>query len=89
MPNKTYKKRQQRKDKRLTRSQTPIQGTANVVIPGMATLNIISGQPSLTPAARLEYSQSQRRESTSPKPLKRATSTGGKTKKRKYKKQRK
>ena len=26
MPNKTYKKRQARKDKRSTRSQTPIQG---------------------------------------------------------------
>lgn len=86
MPNKTYKKRQARKEKRSTRSQTPIQGTPNLVIPGMATLNIISGQPSLTPAARLEYSQSQRGETTSPKPLKRAKSTGGKTKKKKYKK---
>ena len=82
MPNKTYKKRQARKDKRSTRSQTPIQGTPNLIIPGMATLNIISGQPSLTPAARLEYSKSQRGETTSPKPLKRAKSTGGKTKKR-------
>ena len=88
MPNKTYKKRQARKEKRSTRSQTPIQGTPNVVIPGMATLNIISGQPSLTPAARLEYSQSHRGETTSPKPLKRAKSRGGKTKKR-NKKQRK
>lgn len=88
MPNKTYKKRQARKEKRSTRSQTPIKGTPNVVIPGMATLNIISGQPSLTPAARLEYSQSNRGETTASKPLKRAKSTGGKTKKR-NKKQRK
>jgi hypothetical protein len=53
----------------------------------MATLNIISGQPTLTPAASLEYSQSQReKEASSSKPLKRAKSRGGKTKKRNKKK---